>query len=144
MFESGHYNTKGELTDSVGELLASEVAGEPINPHRKLINQADQVQVYETIMSDADGAPTFPLLRGADYAKDNRLLPLGWKSEHADGPSTKPVGVNDDSDLIGDSDGVVYQVPLSGPGEYTISAKLMFQVIAPRHADELFQHKQRK
>ncbi len=140
VFTSGQHNTQGELIDFFGKTLASEIAGGPINPHRQVIDQPEQVQVYETIMADADGAPTFTLLRAADYAKDNRLLPLGWKHEHADGPSTQPSGIGGDVDFVGGSDRVVYQVPLPGLGEYTVSAKLLFQVIAPRHANELFQH----
>lgn len=140
VFESGQYNTKGELIDSAGNLLASEIAGGPINPHWQVIDRPEQVQVYETIMADADGAATFTLLRAAHYAKDNRLLPLGWKHEHADGPATQPAGIDNDSNFIGGSDRVVYQVPLPRLGEYTVTAKLLFQVIAPRHADELFQY----
>ena len=140
VFESGQHNTHGELTDSAGNILGSEVAGGPVNPHWEIIDQADQVQVYETIMADADGAPTFTLLRGIHYAKDNRLLPLGWNKDHADGPATLPSGINDDFNFIGGSDRVVYQVPLPGPGKYTVRAKLLFQVISPRHANELFQH----
>ncbi len=140
VFTSGQYNTNGELIDSAGKILASEIAGGPLNPHRDVIDRPNQVQIYETIMSDADGAPTFTLLRAAHYAKDNRLLPLGWRHDHADGPSTQPSGIGGDGNFIGGSDGVVYQIPLPGPSEYTVTTKLLFQTISPRHADELFQY----
>jgi hypothetical protein len=138
VFSSGQFNSNGELTDANGQVLASEQAGGPINNHRSVVNQPDQVQVYETIMADASGNPTFTLLRGASYVKDNRLLPLGWNPEHADGPATRPFGIGDDPDFAGGSDAVAYEIQLPEPGEYTVIAKLWFQVIAPRHANELF------
>ncbi len=138
VFSSGTYNAAGELTDGQGEVLASELAGGPLNVHREIISGPEQVQVYETIMADAVGDPTFVLLRGAGYFKDNRLLPEGWNPKHADGPSTRPYGIGDDSDFVGGSDSVVYGIPLSQPGQYVVTAQLMFQSIAPRYANELF------
>ncbi len=138
VFDSGRYNVNGELIDSTGNLLASEAAGGPHNPHWQVIDSPEQVQVYETIMADAEGAATFTLLRAASYSKDNRLLPLGWSPEHSDGPATRPSGIEQDEDFIGGSDHVVYQVSLPSQGEYTVSTKLLFQVISPRHAAELF------
>jgi hypothetical protein len=138
VFTSGQYNSDGELIDSAGKVLSSEHAGGPINEHKSVITKSDQAQVYETIMADADGKPTFTLLRGATYAKDNRLLPLGWIRDHADGPATRPYGIGEDDDFVGGSDTLVYEFPISSPGKYTVNAKLLFQVITPRHANELF------
>jgi len=138
VFASGQYNPRGELIDTAGKVLASELAGGPVSPHLDIINQPDQVQVYETVMSDADGNPTFTLLRGASYVKDNRLLPRGWDSGHADGTSTRPFGIDGDGNFVGGSDTINYRISLPEPGEYVVSAKLLFQVIAPRHANELF------
>lgn len=140
VFASGQFNADGELTDSTGTVLPSELAGGPVNEHKSVITDPGQVQVYETIMGDADGKPTFTLLRGATYTKDNRLLPLGWNPDHADGPATRPYGIGDDKDFVGGSDKIVYEVPVTAKGEYTVTAKLLFQVITPRHADELFQY----
>lgn len=139
VFSSGQYNSNGELIDSSGKVLASELAGGPVNEHRSVINNPEQVQVYETIMGDADGNPVFTLLRGATYLKDNRLLPLGWSADHADGPSTRPYGIGSDKDFVGGSDSIVYEVPIPGKGKYNVTAKLLFQVITPRHASELFE-----
>jgi hypothetical protein len=141
VFSSGQYNSKGELVDSAGKVLASERAGGPVNQHNLVITRPGQVQVYETIMGDAEGKPAFTLLRGATYLKDNRLLPLGWSPDHADGPATRPYGIGSDKDFAGGSDSLVYKVPVPSKGEYTITAKLLFQVITPRHANELFKFK---
>jgi hypothetical protein len=138
VYSSGQYNSSGELIDGSGLVLASENAGGPINPHYKKVNASNQVQVYEAIMADASGSPTFTLLRGATYLKDNRLLPLGWKPDHADGPATQPFGIGDDSDFIGGNDSVQYEITVPSNGTYAITARLLFQVISPRHANELF------
>ena len=141
IFSSGQFNANGELTDGIGRVLPSENAGGPVNPHHKQISAPNQVQVYETIMADANNSPTFTLLRGASYVKDNRLLPLGWRSDHADGPATQPFGISDDSDFVGGSDSINYEIPVQSKGTYRITARLLFQVISPRHADELFMTK---
>ena len=122
-----------------GKVLASERASGPINEHKSIVRSSDQVQVYETIMGDADGKPTFTLLRGATYVKDNRLLPLGWNPDHADGPATQPYGIGGDQDFVGGSDLLIYEIPIPPRGEYTVTAELLFQAITPRHANELFQ-----
>lgn len=139
VFESGRHNAAGQLVTAAGTILPSELAGGPVHPHRASINDSDQVQVYETIMGDAQGAPTFTLLRGATYVKDNRLLPRGWRADHADGPATRPYGIGNDDNFSDGGDRLTYEVALPGPGEYSISASLRFQVISPRHAAELFQ-----
>ena len=36
------------------------------------------------LMADAEGAPTYLLMRGGHYLKDSRLLPLGWRPDHAE------------------------------------------------------------
>ncbi len=139
VFESGNFNERGQLLDAQGNVQAFELADGPISQHHQTINDPDQVQVYEAIMGDAESKPTFTLMRGATYAKDNRLLPQGWQAEHADGPATKPFGIDGDTDFVGGSDTVLFQVPVNDGASYTVSAKLWFQVIAPRHAAELFQ-----
>ena len=138
-FATGQCNSNGELIDSSGVVLPSELAGGPINEHQSIVSDPDQVQVYETIMGDAHGKPTFTLLRGATYVKDNRLLPMGWKPDHTDGPATRPYGIGNDADFVGGSDKIIYEVSVPSKGKFTVTATLLFQVIAPRHANELFQ-----
>lgn len=140
IFTSGQFNPQGELVDDQGEVLKSEFAGGPINPHHTVIRRSDEVQVYETIMGNARKQPTFTLLRAATYVKDNRLLPKGWSPDHPDGTATQPYGIGDDSDFSGGGDQVVYQVPIAQPGRFDVTATLLFQVITPRHANELFTH----
>jgi Cytochrome c554 and c-prime len=140
VFSSGQYNTNGELTDEKNNVLDSELVGGPINTHKQIINRPSDAQVYETIMADAKGEPAFTLLWGASYVKDNRLLPLGWKADHADGAATRAYGVESDQDFVAGGDSVIYQIPALERGNYSVTAKLMFQVISPRHANELFRY----
>ena len=49
-----------------------------------MIDRPDQVQIYESILGDADSHPTTGLLSAVRYLKDNRLLPRGFDKATAD------------------------------------------------------------
>jgi hypothetical protein len=142
VFASGEFDRGGRIVDGNGRVLASERAGGPILPHFSNIDSPNQVQIYEAVMEDADGEATFSLLRGARYHKDDRLLPLGWKSDHPRGAVTAPVGTVEDRDFTTGSDTVLYVVDaLAKRGPYRIEASLHYQVLGSRYAAELFTHK---
>lgn len=143
IYHSGNFNDQGQLVDQRFNVLPSEKAGGPILPHHSVITDAATPQVYESIMADAAGQPTFTLLRGADFLKDNRILPRGWSQEDEYAATLGPRGTQNDKDFGGGSDTVDYQLDLP-PGDYTAIATLQFQVIAPRHAAELFTHSTRE
>lgn len=141
LFVSGAHDEHGRLVDAGGAPLAIERAGGPLAPHRDRIVSSDQVALYEARMADASGAPTWLLTRGAAYAKDDRLLPLGWK---ADGPwpdETRPKGIDGDTDFLGGTDVVHYDVPLDHPrGEpFVMKLRLLHQTIGARWIEELLQ-----
>jgi hypothetical protein len=138
IFVSGAYNERGELVDPNHQVLPSELAGGETLPHYQVIEQPRQVQVYESLMGDIEGQPTFYLLQGAGFLKDNRLLPRGWDPDHADASATFPTGIGNDPDFIGGSDQLTYRIARSGRTPYRIEASLLFQTISPRHAAELF------
>ncbi len=140
LLASGRVNDQGQLLGAGGQVLPSEFSGGQVLPHFDRIFESQQVQVYETVMGDTDGQPTFSLLEGAAFLKDNRLLPLGWRAEHADGPATQPAGVVADDNFTAGQDRVLYQVPAAGPPPHRIEVSLYFQSISPRHAAELFVH----
>ncbi len=139
VFASGRSDAKGQLVGSGEQVLQSEIAGSPPQRHYRKITDSEQVQIYETIMADQDGKPTFTLLRGSHFLKDNRLLPKGWAQSHADAVATKPVGVDGDTDFLAGTDQVSYQLALPN-GSYRVSARLMFQSLSNRYMEELFQH----
>jgi hypothetical protein len=140
LLASGRFNDLGQLLEPEGQVLPSEMPGGPILPHFDLISFNEQVQVYETVMGDTDGSPTFSLLRGAEFLKDNRLLPEGWRAEHPDGPATQPSGIGADDNFQAGQDRVVYQVPAARGAPHRVEVTLFFQTISPRHAGELFLH----
>ena len=114
--------------------------GGPVAPHRTQIDSSGEVQIYESVMQDPDGRPTFRLLQGAAFGKDNRILPQGWSSEHPDAATTASVGTTNDEDFRSGSDHVVYSVALNGNGPWTIEVTLNYQSISARHLAELVSH----
>ncbi len=137
LLASGRCDAEGRLIDALNQVLPSEQAGGPTLPHYHQIERSDQVQVYESLMADTHGAPTFRLLRGARYLKDNRLLPRGWHDTHAEAAATAPAAVGNDPDFAGGSDTVFYVIPAT-TGPLRVQTWLYYQVLSPRYADELF------
>ena len=138
-FSSGVVDAQGRLIDQSGAVLSSELANGNTQPHYDRINHSSEVQIYETLMNDSDGQLTFSLVRGDTFRKDNRLLPKGWTSDHADGKATKPIGVESDANFLGGEDHIEYLVTLP-PGEYRVTASLLFQSLSARYMEELFEH----
>ena len=109
-----------------------------VEPHYQVIDNPEQVQIYEAIMGDVDNSVTTTLLRGAIYLKDNRLLPSGFEKDEV----SDDIGVCgkalDDLDFQGGSDSIHYQVsidPTAGP--FTVTAELLYQSIGYRWAQNL-------
>ena len=71
--------------------------------------------------------------------KDNRLLPQGWRSDHAHAEATRPIGVDDDADFQAGRDTTHYALPL-GSGRYAVEVRLLFQSLSSRYVAELLEH----
>lgn len=139
VFRSGATDDAGRMVDRTGVLLASEAVAGPIQPHRLEITADDQVQIYEAIMADPDGQPTFRLLRGATYLKDNRLLPHGWKPADAQAMKIAPAGTAGDPDFLAAGDTARYRIQApAAAGPYKVQVALVHQVLGARFAAELF------
>jgi hypothetical protein len=138
VFCSGCFDAKGRLVDQAGEVIASELAGGPVMPHYQVLSGPEQVQIWEAIMADPEGEPTYRLLRATSYLKDNRLLPRGWDPALA-GPDIAPAGLGGDPnfDASGDTLVVTIEAP-SGAGPYTLRAEAYYQTLSPRFLAELF------
>jgi hypothetical protein len=115
IWASGQTNAAGLLVGGDGRVLPSEFfesagktpGGRPgpqaYQPHHRVIDQPEQVQIYEELTQDAQGRFTTSFLHRASDVKDNRLLPRGWSAAGPD-PSmptafveaTHPHGVGDD------------------------------------------------
>lgn len=120
-----------------GRLLG--VADEQRLPHVRIVQTPGDVVVYELVATDGDGAPTTFLTRMAGKAKDNRLLPRGFR---ADGPHVAdiaPVGVDGDGDFTAGGDTVAVRVPLppGAAGRCRVRARLLYQPVPPVWVDAL-------
>jgi hypothetical protein len=138
VFASGVTDARGRILGADGLPLASELGGGPIEPHRDVVSSADEVAVFQGIMADASGQPTFTLMRAARWLRDDRLLPRGWSAEHADALATAPVGTAGDADFLPGSDGVEYRVKVPASGALSIEVELLHQPLSARWAAELF------
>ncbi|MFZ4784143.1 MAG: T9SS type A sorting domain-containing protein [Flavobacteriales bacterium] len=126
-----------------------EVAGNdlPYEPHWDLINDQDQVQIYEMIMGDVNGNPTTVLERANSSLKDNRLVPLGFSVFHSAYDTTTIAGgaeTDPNFNHIGGVEGtgtddIRFHIPVSGvSGNFTVTARLWYQSIPPRWTEEIF------
>lgn len=130
VFESGHWDANGGIFGNNNDLDATA-----FEPHYQMINDAEQVQIYEAIMGDVDAAVTTTLLRGAVYLKDNRLLPAGFDKASVSNDIAVQGNAVQDPDFEGGVDQMVYQIELgNAPGPYTITAELLYQSIGYRWA----------
>ena len=139
-FESGAYDDAGRLLDGDGDVHAADLVGGAVESHRTLISDPSQVQIYESIMEDAAGAPTWRLMRAARYRKDNRLLPRGWNPLHAEAERAGPRGAaTEDTDFQAGSDDVAFRVSTGAhAAPFTVDVTLLYQVLGTRYASELF------
>ncbi|MCO5171839.1 MAG: cytochrome c family protein [Planctomycetes bacterium] len=141
VFASGEHDAAGRLVDATGRPLPGEAAGGPTYPHRDRVTAPDEVQVWEAVMRDRSGAPTWLLMRAEGYWKDDRLLPRGWDPSHPAAADTAPAGVAGDVDFGPGGDTVRYEVvaPLAS-GPYEVEATVLYQPLSARFAAELFRY----
>jgi hypothetical protein len=133
VFESGAFSPDGRITGNDNDADATQ-----FEPHYAEITQADQVQVYESMMVDPAGRLTTGLLSGARYVKDNRLLPRGMSKAAATGDIAVLGRAAQDADFGNGRDRVTYRVPLNGAqGPLTVTAELWYQPIGFRWAVNL-------
>lgn len=138
LFRSGAPNEEGLIVGPDGEVLPTERRGGPVEPHRQVIERPDQVARFRAIMADAEGAPTYSLLRGAQWMIDDRVLPRGWRGDHPDAPKARPYGTGEDTDFAPEgpssgTDTVTYRLP---EGTATVRARLLYQTLSPRYVVE--------
>ncbi len=139
IFASGRADDRGRILGGDGTPLAAERVGGPVEPHHQVLESSDQVQIWEAVMEDSLGRPTWSLLAGAVYLKDNRLLPRGWDPGHASAEVIGAIGTAGDEDFVGGVDRVRYAVAApAARGPFTVRAELLYQTASARFLDELF------
>jgi hypothetical protein len=133
MFESGAIDGPGSIRGNDNDEDAAR-----FEPHHTEIRSGDDVQIYESIMRDVNGAVTTGLLRGTGYIKDNRLLPRGFDKTTASADIAVRGAAQHDPDFAAESDSVRYIVNTAGrPGPFQVVAELLYQPISFRWARNL-------
>ena len=115
-------------------------------PHYNVINNQDQVQIYEMVMGDVNGDVTTVLERAYSPIKDNRLTPLGFTTSHAVYDTTSIAGIaliDNDFNFDGfegsGTDVVHYHVPLNGyNGSIKVTSRVYYQAAPPKWMQEMF------
>lgn len=86
LWASGRTNKLGAIVrGNTDEVLPSEqpvkFPDAPFQPHYQLVDQEDQVQIYQELIKDSSGALTTSFLRRVTPVKGNRLRPKGFDPE---------------------------------------------------------------
>lgn len=134
VFESGKWDSTGKI-----------INGDDYQPHYREITGSHQAQVYESVLKDVNDSITYTLLRAAGYKKDNRIPPAGFSSTHTSYDTIKIVGeAENDPDFNieeltegSGADWIIYKVPVSQPGHFTVSAGAVYQSVPPALAEHL-------
>ena len=134
VFESGAQRPDGAIVGNDNDTDAAR-----FEPHYDEIHSADEVQIYESILVDAQGKVTTGLLRGVTYAKDNRLLPRGFDKANADAEVAVHGDALKDPNFVAGGDSVRYRADLGRKpaGAVRVKAELMYQSIGYRWAENL-------
>jgi hypothetical protein len=133
VFESGAVNSAGAIAGNDNDIDAAR-----FEPHYTEIRNADQVQVYESIMADNNGSVTTGLLHAVRYLKDNRVLPRGFDKMTAGADIAVAGGALHDADFGGGSDRIRLSIDLdSARGPFRLEAELCYQPIGYRWAMNL-------
>jgi hypothetical protein len=120
-------------------------AGETFQPHHRIIERPDQVQIFETEYLDALNRPTSSLLMAARVRKDNRILPAGFEPKQLGHAGLGqlfiyPVGTAEDDSFTSGSARTLYRIRLpDAPVDLRLKVEALFQVIKPSHLPPLFQ-----
>jgi hypothetical protein len=136
VFESGAVDAAGRIVGLAG----------PYEPHHDTITNGSQAQIYQAIMGDAAGQPTWSLLRGTKNLKDNRLPPKGFQPRPEDAPHVASRGVDGDANFHARANGrdeVTYRIALGGtPGPLEVQVELLYQSVPPESVARLLQSKE--
>jgi len=133
LFESGALNADGSIrgNDNDADPLRFE-------PHYREIRSVDQVQIYESILGNAQGGVTTGLLSAVGYLKDNRLLPHGFDKQTAPPEIAVQGDARDDPAFNDRGDRVRYSVDIgSACRPLQVTAVLWFQPVSYRWAHNL-------
>lgn len=133
VFESGAWDDLGAIFGNDNDLDDSA-----FEPHYEVISDPEQVQIYEAVMGNVDAEVTTTLLRGAEYLKDNRLLPTGFNKDTVSADIAVYGKAIKDANFVGGGDAFEVQLDLGeADGPITVKAELLYQSIGFRWAHNL-------
>src|SRR5262249_42132331 len=133
VFESGALNSDGSVRGNDNDADASR-----FEPHYRQITTPDQVQIYESIIGDANGAVTTGLLPAVRYLEGNRPLPRRFDKGGAEPDVAVHGDAADDPDFGDATDRVGYAIAVgAAQGPFTVDAELLYQPIGYRWATNL-------
>jgi len=137
VFESGEPRPTGAIQGNDNDDDAAR-----FEPHYNEIRNPDEVQIYESVMTDRAGALTTGLLRGTSFVKDNRLLPRGFDKATADADCAVRGDAAKDQDFDANGDRVRYLVKAPGAAgaPFQVDVELRYQPVAFRWAQNLKQY----
>jgi len=131
-FESGALRPDGSIAGNDNDGYNTR-----FEPHYREITSSDQVEIFESILGDANGQVTTGLLNGVRYLKDNRVLPQGFDKRTAEPDIAVQGEAADDPGFTGGAARVRYAVPVQGEGPFTVEATLLYQPIGFRWVQNL-------
>jgi hypothetical protein len=127
LFESGKVGSDGSISGD-----DQEQGGGRFEPHYRIIDTPEKVQIYEAVLGTYSGGATTRLTQAARWLKDNRLLPEGYESSGVDDPTSVIGRAALDGDFEGGGDLIQYDADVSGAqGPYTVTVELLYQSVTP-------------
>lgn len=119
---------------------------EYFEPHYEIINQEDQVQIYEFVMGDIRRKVTTVLEKAYVPLKDNRIVPEGFDILHQNYDTVKVVGkaINDQDYFSGlGVESIVYAFPNPKAGNSSkVKVSLHYETVPESWLNELFEFAQ--
>jgi hypothetical protein len=133
LFESGALRPDGGIVGNDNDL-----DGASYEPHYQVIDNPEQVQIWEPILGDPQGAVTTGLLTATQYIKDNRLLPAGFDAATAHPDIAVYGAATEDPDFVAGGDALLYRVALGEAAlPLAVSVELLYQPVGYRWAHNL-------
>jgi len=160
IFSSGNTNSSGEIVDADGNVLPTEYFQDgKFQPHyygkdHPRIDSPDKVQIYEELTKDARHRFTTSFLQRDEIAKDNRLLPAGYRPDGPPGVkipeyflhATRPEEINGDPAYTSGSGTSTVEYEVKVPlgveaSRFMVRATLQYQSTPPYYFADRFQTK---
>ncbi|NPD83449.1 T9SS type A sorting domain-containing protein [Lentimicrobium sp. L6] len=116
---------------------------EEYEPHYSMINNENQVQIYQTVMANVEDEVTTTLLHAAYPLKDNRLPPMGFSTSHPSYDTTIIAGLAASDETFNPSeqggDLIKYHIPTQQyQGQLKVTAKVYYQTVGSKWLEDMF------